>query len=115
MPQWEILNLSNSSTGLEGILAAEAAQINGLAAGLLFLVYMVLLGAGYFAQERRTGAGNLLMWASISGLITTTGAFILYLYDVTNPSVALINIEIVLICVVVTIISAFAFLLSERY
>lgn len=54
------------------------------------------------------------MWGAIAGLITTTGAFILFLYDMTNTSIVLLNIEVVLICVVVTIILAFGFLLSER-
>lgn len=114
MVNWVIPNMSNGSQGIEAIVAAEAAQINGLAAGILLLIFLVVLGAGYFAQERRVGAGNLLMWASIAGLITTTGAFILYLYDKVSMDIAIINIEVVMITLLITIVCAVAFLLSMR-
>ena len=97
-----------NTTGMEEVLQYGSQQVPFLAPGILFLVYIVILVSGYFAQERKTGAGNFLMWASISGLITTTGAFMLFLYD------NLINIQTIMICVVVTIISAFAFLINQR-
>lgn len=114
MPNWSIPNLSNGSQGIESLLAAENTQLTGVTAGLLFFIWLAILGFGYFAQERRTGAGNLPMWAAISGLITTTGAFILFLYDLTNTGIVLLNIEELLICVVVTIVSAFLFFVGER-
>lgn len=113
MPNYTLPNMTNGSQGIEAILAYDASQVSWIAGGLLFLVYCVILGVGYFAQERRTGAGNIFMWASISGLITTTGAFILFLYDLASGT-SLINIEIVMICVIVTIVCSFAFILSNR-
>ena len=104
---YELPNFTNN-TGIEEILQYGSNQVPFLAPAILFMIYIVILVGGYFAQERRVGAGNFLMWASISGLITTTGAFILYLYD------NVVSIQVVLICVIITIISAFAFLISSR-
>lgn len=107
-------NLTNGSQGIESIIAYETTQLPGMMAGLLFLIYIAILGAGYFAQERRTGAGNIAMWSAISGLITTTGAFTLFLYDISNSGLVLINLEVVIICMLVTIVSAFFFLIGDR-
>lgn len=107
-------NFTNGSKGIEDIVSYETTQLVGLVPGLLFLIFLAIMGVGYFVQERRTGAGNLYMWAAISGLITTTGAFTLFLYDMANSGLVLINIEVVLICTIVTIVCAFAFLISER-
>lgn len=112
--QWVLLNISNGSRGIESIIAAESAQIPILVPGILFFIFMIIAGSGFFAQDRRVGTGNLPMWLSISGLITTTGAFILYLYDSVNTGIVLLNIYTVLICVVVTILSTLVFFLSER-
>ena len=111
---YSLPNLSNGSQGIESIVGYEVSQVPGFTAGILLLIWVVIMGAGIFTGERRTGAGNVFMWAAISGLITTTGAFILFLYDMTNSGIVLINIEVVIICMLVTIVSAFAFLVSDR-
>lgn len=100
-------NFTNT-TGMEEVLQYGSQQVPFLAPGILLMIYIVILVSGYFSQERKTGNGNFLMWASISGLITTTGAFMLFLYD------QIVNIQTILVCVVVTIISAFAFLINQR-
>ena len=105
---YTIPNFTDTSQGIEGIMIAETTQLPGLVPGILFLIFAVILGAGYFAQERRTGAGNLPMWAAIAGLITTTGGFMLFLMD------GLVGIETIIISLIITIVSAFAFLVMER-
>lgn len=100
-------NFTNSS-GMEEVLQYGSQQVPLLAPALLFMIYIIILVSGYFAQERKTGAGNFLMWSSISGLITTTGSFMLFLYD------NLVNIQTIMVCVIVTIVSAFAFMINQR-
>lgn len=101
-------NLTNGTQGIEAIIAYEATQIPQFMPMILLMVYVVIAGVGYFSQERREVRGNLAMWCAISGLITTTLSFILFLYN------GLINIQTVVICVVVTILSVAAFLFSGR-
>lgn len=104
---YDILNFTDTG-GIEEILIKESQQIPALWPALLFFIYAVILGVGFYSQDRRTGAGNLAMWSAIAGLITTAGSFVLFLFD------NMINIEVVIICLVVTIISAFFFLVGER-
>ena len=104
---YELPNFTNTS-GIEEVLQYGSQQVPILAPGLLFMIYIIILVSGYFSQERKTRQGNFLMWASISGLITTSGAFMLFLYD------NLINMQTIMVCMVVTIISAFAFLINQR-
>lgn len=105
---YSIPNMS-SSGGIEEIGAAVASQVSYFWAGILFFVFCSIWGVGYFSQERRVGAGNSAMWAAIAGLITTSGSFILFLYD------NLVTIDVCIISVIITIISAAAFLISPRY
>ena len=114
MPTYSLPNFTNGSRGIEDIISYEATQVTGLTAGILFLVYVVIVSAGYFSQERRVGTGNFSMWCAIAGLITTTGGFTLFLYQMTNSGVVLIDLPTLVICVVVTIISAVSFLVSQR-
>lgn len=100
-------NFTNTS-GIEEVLQYGSQQVPILVPGLLFMIYIIILVSGYFSQERKTGQGNFLMWASIAGLITTSGAFMLFLYD------NLVNMQTIMVCVVITIISAFAFLINQR-
>lgn len=99
---------TSSAGGIPELLANESGQVPGLAAGILFFIYVVILSAGYFSQERRTGAGNFAMWSAISGLITTTGSFALFLFD------GIVNLQVIVICVVVTMVSAVFFIVGER-
>ena len=102
-------NVTNATTGLEDLLIYESQQVDSLIPGILLLIYLVILGSGYFSQERSKGRGNFKMWAAISGLITATLAFILFLYN------GLVNIEVVIIALIISIISSFWFLLSQDF
>lgn len=104
---YEMPDLS-ASGGIEIPGKELATQIPFFWEGILFLAFMVMWGAGYFSQERRVGAGNAAMWAAISALIATTAGFILFLYD------GLVGLPSLVIMVVVTIIAAAAFIISER-
>lgn len=102
--------LPNGSNGSDigQIILWESQQIPFLFPGILLLIFFVIVGSGYFSQERRIGRGNFPMWCAIAGLITTSGAFILFLYD------GLVGLETVIICVVVSIVCALWFLLSSN-
>lgn len=104
---YEMPNLSTSG-GIEVVGAEVARQVNFFWSGILFFVFMVVWGVGYFSQERRVGAGNAGMWAAIAGLITTSGGFVLFLYD------NLVGLETIIISLILTILATAAFLLSER-
>lgn len=100
-------NLTNGS-GIESVVIWTSQQVPILFPLILFFIFITIAGLGYFSLERRKGYGNLPMWLAISGLITTTGAFILYLYE------NLINLEVVIICMLITFISAVFFILSSN-
>lgn len=104
---YELPNLSTSG-GFEVVGAEVARQVPFVWSGILFFLFIGIWSAGFFAQERRNQPGNAAMWAAISGLITTTGGFFLFLYD------NLVPLETIVIALIITIISAVAFILSER-
>ena len=61
------------------ILISVSQQNPSLAPGILFLIWIVIAGAGYMRQEEKFGKAQLSFWMTIGGLITTTVAFILFL------------------------------------
>jgi hypothetical protein len=99
------INLTANSTGFESIPIYASGQINTLAGGVLFLVFLAIMLVGYSAQKKKE-SGNLAMWAATSGLITTTGAIFLFLIK------GIVNIETVIVCLSVTIFLALWALLS---
>lgn len=99
-------DLTNGSQGIEQLFIYTSQQVPFLMPGILLFLFFVILGSGYFFQDRRVGRGNFPMWCAIASFITTTGAFFLFLYD------NLINIEILVIGVSLTIICAMWFMLS---
>lgn len=105
---YEIINFTGNDGGIEALFAGAATQYSNFAAAILVFIYISIAGVGYFIQDRRSGNGNLFMWAAISGLITTTASFFLLLYG------NIVNIEVVIILMLVTIVSALAFLISTR-
>ena len=115
MVTYAIPNFTNGSQGIESIIGAEAVQVPILVPSILFFIFVIIMGVGFFSQQRRTGAGNLPMWGSIAGLITTTGSFILYLYDnIALQNSVIINIQTITISLAVTIMFALVFVLSDR-
>ena len=99
-------NLSNGSNGIEQLVIYEAQQIPALIPGLLFFIFLAIGLGGYLSQERRTGRGNMPMWFTIAGFITTSASFILLMYN------GLINLEVVILSMVITIGFALWFMLS---
>lgn len=99
---------STNITTLEGLLVYEAQQIPILFPMILFLIYVAIAGSGFFYQDKKTGRGNLAMWSSISGLITSTLSFILFLIP------GLINLITLVIVVSVTLISAIWFIFESK-
>ena len=88
------------------LLTYEATQVPLLGPLILLFIFLGIAGAGYtFSSKQRQG--NFPMWMAISGLITTTIAFILFLQP------GWINLETLAICVVVTFISAMFALFSR--
>lgn len=100
MPNY-ILPTNNTDT-LDKFVAIVSTNVPILPNLLLVGVFLTILLGGYFSKSRREGekAGNFPLWMAIAGLITTTGAFILYMAD------GIVNITSVVICVSVAIISA---------
>lgn len=101
-------NLSDGSQGIEALAVYLSQEVPFLVPGILIFVFFIIMGAGYFAQDRKTGRGNLPMWAAISALITTTGSFVLFMIE------GLVNLEVIIIAVMVCIMSAMWFLLSAN-
>lgn len=103
---YTIPNLSGSG-GIEEVGAGVAAQVVNAWTGILVMIFFVIWLAGYAIQDRRA-PGNAAMWAAISAFITTTGAFILFLYD------NLVSLEIVILGVIISIGCSAAFIISSR-
>jgi len=97
-----------NSTDPMNYLVQLSTQVPILMPLLLFLIWLVVLGAGYFSQERRTGRGNITMWAAISGYMSTTIAFILFLIP------GLISLEVVVIFVIISILSTIGFFFNSK-
>lgn len=70
-----------SEIGLDKILINISQQVPSLFPMLLFFEFMVIAIGGAFANQRRVGYTNISMWCAISGLVTTTSAFILFLVN----------------------------------
>ena len=102
-------NITNGTTGLEDLIAYEIQEIPLLSPALLIFILIIIFGAGYFAQERRTGKGNFPMWLAISSFITTTGATILHF------GTGMVGLEIIVIFIITTIVSTLWFLTSDGY
>jgi hypothetical protein len=76
---------------------------------LLIFIFFVILLAGYFSQERRTGRAMFSQWFAVASFITTVMAIIFLM--IPTP---IINLQVVLICVVLSIIS-FAWATIQSY
>ena len=77
------------------LLENLANQVPMLFPSILFLIFVVIAGAGYVSSEKRTGRANFLMWVAISGYMTAIMAMILFLYN------ALIPLDVVVLFVVI--------------
>lgn len=103
--------LPTNLTSPDGLVGSINSNVPYFSSFLLFFVFLLIMLSGYFSKARREGSersGNLPMWGSISGLITSTGSYILFLSDK-----GLVNLMNVIISVVVTIIMTAWFLFSS--
>lgn len=74
---------------------------------LIFIFGLIFIG-GFLSQKRRTGFGDASMWATVAGLGTTMIALLLSMIS------GLVSIEILIITIVITILSAFWLFMSNR-
>jgi len=97
---YTIPNMTNGTTGLEDLLISTSSQIPSLFGMILFFIFIVIAGAGYYSQERRNGRGNLPMWLAISGMITTVGGFFLFLIrGLVSLQTLMISLSITIVCI----------------
>ena len=86
----------NQSGGIEWPLLYIGKNVPSITLYILFFIWFAITSAGFLSQKRQIGRANLLMWGSIGGLITTTGAFILYLFPLETPLISLPMVVIIL-------------------
>ena len=79
----------NDSGGLEWAFNYIGVNIPNFSMMMLFFIWFCIMTAGFFAQKRSLGRANFLMWGAIGGLITSTGAFVLYLLPKETPVIGL--------------------------
>lgn len=101
-----MFNITNA-TGLDAIILNTSANVPILFPMLLFFEFIVIALGGIFANSRRVGYSNISMWFAISGLVTTTSAFILFLVN------GLIQLSTLVICVSITLACVGWFFFSE--
>lgn len=96
----------NQTEAIE-VVVNISTQVPNLMPGILFMLWIVIAGSGFFSQQRRVGKGNLPMWLAVSSFITTSSAFMLFLYN------GLISLQTLVVCVSVTMLCALWFLFSN--
>lgn len=101
-------NITNSSEALVDLVVYISSEVPILAPSILFLIFIVLLGSGYFSEERRKGRGDLAKWFAISGFITATLSIVLFLIN------GIVNLVTVVIAVVVSMIGTLWLLFTSR-
>lgn len=99
----------NQTGGLDQALQYVSGQVPTLFPMILVTVFLVIAISGYLSQERKTGRGNIAMWFSISGLITTTGAYMLFLME------GIINLTVLGICIAITSAASAWALVEKNY
>lgn len=102
------LPTENADMDFVSLLTYLSGQLPFLFPIILFFIFISIVIAGYFAQERRTGRGNLAQWLSIGSFVTTTGALILFLI----PNV--IDLVTISTCVALTLLFGIWFMFSEK-
>jgi hypothetical protein len=103
---YEILT---NGTSITDILVNVSINEPGLFPMLLLFIYAVVAGAGYVSQIKRTVNSNMLMWMTISGMVTTVIAILLYMVA------GLISIETLTLCVVVFVGTAMFYFLKNIF
>lgn len=88
-------NIAANITDPTMLASTTATNVPVLGGGLLFSLFMIILGTSYFTTERKFGRADIWLSATLASLTTTTIAFILFILP---PSRALLNIYIVGVC-----------------
>lgn len=107
MPEYQLPHEINQSGGIESIFLYINSQVDSFAFMFMAFIFLVILGAGYFNTKRTTNKGAFSMWLTIASFITTTVGLILYLVP------GYISLEMLILMIAVTLISAFFFLFSD--
>ena len=100
MPTW---TLPGNLTDPVDILVNTSTQVPILFPGIILLVFGVIIIAGAYSQERKTGKSNISMWFAVSSLITTTASLFLFLID------GLVPLEFMMIMMGITLFSVIYF------
>lgn len=109
--------MSYNLTFLENATAIEV--INGIQNNvpsfipllLLFEFFVIAIGGAY-GNARKTGYTNIIQWATLSGLVTTTSAIFLGGIFITPDSYAY-YLPILIVCIGITLILAIALMFSS--
>ena len=96
MPTYDIPNLTG---GIDDVLVDVAGTVNIFTPMFLLFIFSVVFIGGVISQKRRTGTGDMPMWATIASISTLMVALPLTLIS------GLIQLEILVIVVVITIFS----------
>lgn len=102
----------NQTGGLEWPIYYIGMNIPQFPSRILMFIWLAIIGVGFFSQRRSTGRGSFFMWATIGGLISTTGAFILFLLPKETP---LISLQTLVLFVAATILFAILFWIGEAF
>lgn len=99
---------TNGSIGIEETASYISGQVPSFAPYLIFFLFLAIAGSGYFSEKRARGKSNIFMWSTVAGTITTISSSVLLFYE------NIINIEIVIILLAVTIASILLYLISDK-
>ena len=113
MPYWNIsmINGTVPDTTYVGV----ASAVPWLFPALLFFEFMLIFLSGNVVQKNRIGFSNVSMWGAISGLVTTTTAFLWSVVQATilGTNMTLISLWTIGSFLAVTVLFAFWFLMSD--
>lgn len=98
----------NFSAGADRLFVYIAQQVPLFIPLTLFAFFMVIFLGGVFSQRRQEGRGDIAMWFSIAGYITSTVTLLMFLVD------GLINLTTVMIVLSVTFGGALWFLTTKE-
>lgn len=92
-------SMPGNLTSVEEFIVYESSQIDILMPMILTFVFFTIAVSGHYSQERRVGRSNIAMWFSVAGLVTSTGAIILFLYPgIVNLTTVIISVVISFVC-----------------
>ena len=99
---------TNFTDGLDKLFIYVAGEVPIMIPLILFSFFMITLLGGFSSQVRREGKGDLPMWFSIAGYLTSILAMLMLLID------GLINLTTVLITLSITFAGVAWFFMSRN-